>query len=86
MKRPAKTDALDQVDAELLRETLQTRGWQLIRRGVENIINQKVRDLVRPHTEGETATLRGEISALEGVLKLPQQLIEKGAQGAASDG
>lgn len=83
IRRP---EQLDQVDAELIRECTQTPGWQLIRRGIESILNQKVRDLVRPHTEVETATLRGEISAIETVLKMPAELARKGQTGAASDG
>lgn len=81
-----KSDSLDQVDAELIRETLQSPGWQLIKRGIENTLNQKVRDLVRPHTEVETANLRGEIAAIESVLALPGILIQKGKTGPATDG
>lgn len=87
MKQPKqKAEALDQVDAELIRETVQSKGWQLIRRGIQNVGDQKLRDLMRPHTEIETATLRGELAMIEALLKLPEQLIEKGATGAASDG
>ena len=81
-----KADCLDQVDAELIRETTQSPGWQLIKRGIENILTQKVRDLVRPCSEVETASLRGEIQAMETVLKLPEILARKGQAGAPSDG
>lgn len=86
MKQPKpKAEALDQMDAELIRETVQMKGWQLIRRGIQTVGDQKLRDLMRPHTEIETATLRGELSMIEAVLKLPEQLIEKAAMGRASD-
>ena len=81
----SKHGRLDQVDGELIKELLQHRGWQLVKRGIETALNQKVRDLVRPHTEVETANLRGEIAAIEMVLALPASLVQKSKSGAADD-
>jgi hypothetical protein len=80
-----RQDRLDQVDAEHIRMMLGSPGWQLVKRGIEAMMQQKVRDLVRPHTEAETATLRGEIAAIETVLALPESLVQKAKQGAPDE-
>lgn len=77
-----KRDKLDSVDAELIRETLETSGWQLIKRGLENMRDVKMRDLVRQHTETETAQLRGAIDAIERALGIPETLIAEAKNGA----
>ena len=85
MSPQRKQDRLDQVDGELIKEMVQSRGWQLVKRGIQTALTQKVRDLVRPHTEVETANLRGEIAAIEMVLLLPQSLIQKSKSGAIDE-
>lgn len=75
-------DQLDVVDAELIRETLETSGWQLIKRGLENMRDVKMRDLVRIHTETETASLRGAIEAIDRALGVPEALIQEAKNGA----
>lgn len=78
MTRARKAERLDRVDSELIRETLQSPGWQLIKRGLEKMLDRKVRDLVRPQTEVETANCRGAIGAIETALEMPQILIQEG--------
>lgn len=85
MSDKRKQDRLDQVDGELIKEMLHSPGWQLVKRGIETALTQKMRDLVRPHTEVETANLRGEIAAIEMVLALPVSLVQKSKSGAADD-
>ena len=81
MSRARKPERLDHMDVEMIRDTLQTAGWQLIRERLEKEHGRKVRDLVRPQTEVETATLRGAIAALETALKVPEILIQEGKSG-----
>lgn len=78
-----KLDKLDAVDAELIRETIRSAGWQLIRQGMQKMLEQKMRDLVRPQTEVETAHCRGQITAIETALNIPQILIQEGKNADA---
>ncbi len=71
-KDPAQIDA---VDAEQIQEMLDSPGWQWIKLALEMKQQEKMRDLVRPHTEVQTATLRGEIDALGIAAAMPQVLI-----------
>ncbi len=76
-------DQMDAVDAEQIQETLDSPGWRWVKRGLENYRDIKMRDLVRTHTEIETATLRGEIAAAERAIAMPQALIAEARKGGA---
>lgn len=77
MKKPVK---LDGVDAEHLREVLDSPGWQLIKQRLMKTLEGKMRDLVRPQNEVETATLRGAIQSLELAIKVPEILVQESLQ------
>lgn len=77
-RRKRKAERLDPVDAELIKETLRSPGWQLIKQGLLNMIRKKTDDLVRPQNEVETAALRGAIEALRSVLSVPEILVREG--------
>lgn len=77
MKQP-KRDRLDALDSELIKETEETRGWQLIRRRLLEVHAKKLGELVQPQTEIETATTRGFISGVALALKVPAILIAEG--------
>ena len=72
-----KPEQLDALDSELIQETLGSLGWQLIKQGLENMRNAKIRDLVRPCSEMETAQLRGAIEAIESAINLPSTLMKQ---------
>lgn len=74
MSKPRK---LDSIDAEHIQEVLDSAGWQLIKQRLMKTLDGKMRDLVRPQLEIETATLRGAISSLELALKVPEILIQE---------
>lgn len=74
-------DQLDPVDAEHIQEMLDSPGWHWIKRGLENYRDIKMRDLTRPHSEVETATLRGEIAAAERALGMPAAMMAEARKG-----
>jgi hypothetical protein len=84
-KRPRKRIVLDRVDAEAIRETLQTRGWKLFTLRLQAMRASKMLDLEQGHTEVETANLRGYIEALRAVGSIPDILIREGMKVPAED-
>jgi len=66
----------------MIRDTLQTTGWQLIKRGLESMRDRHIRDLVRPQGELETAKLRGAIAAIDQALAMPETIIAQTKNGA----
>ena len=77
MRSPRKPPRLDRMDAELIEETIQSPGWQLIQQGMRKMLDRKKNDLVRPQTEMETASARGAIAALETALQIPEILMQE---------
>lgn len=75
VRRIKTPESLDAIDAEHIEETLASPGWYWIKFALEEARDVKMRDLVRPHTEVETATLRGSIEALNRAIELPQALM-----------
>jgi hypothetical protein len=84
-KSPRKRIVLDRVDAEAIRETLQTRGWKLITLRLQAMRASKQLDLEQGHTEVETANLRGYIEALRAVGSIPDILIREGMKALTED-
>lgn len=84
-KSPRKRIVLDRVDAEAIRETVQTRGWKLITLRLQKMFSAKQLDLEQGHTEVETANLRGYLEALRAVGSIPDILIREGMKGPAED-
>lgn len=79
-QRRPKPQRLDLVDAELIKETLRSPGWQLIKQGLEKMLQSKTRDLIRPQSEIGTAQLRGAIETIETILDVPQIMIREGTK------
>lgn len=82
LNRPGKfRDQIDPIDAEHIEEMVASRGWAWVKHGIETMRDVKMRDLVRPHSEVETATLRGFIEACERALSMPAALMAEARKG-----
>lgn len=84
-KSPRKRIVLDRVDAEAIRETVQTRGWKLITMRLAKMRSVKQLDLEQGHTEVETANIRGYLEALRAVGSIPDILIREGMKAPTED-
>ena len=75
-------------DAELVRETLASQGWQLIRERIERAAAIKASELLQPLDQVKTATLRGEVAGLKLALEIPAIVMQeaKGASDGEIDG
>lgn len=82
MPNPRKRDRVDLVDAELIEETLRSRGWQLIEQRIAETVAAQMRALIQPQTEIETATLRGLISGLQLAVSVPKILKNEAKESA----
>lgn len=80
--RSKKRDKLDGVDAEHIRQTAETFGWQLIRERLLRTVAGKVEELKRPLDAIQTATARGMIEGLELALNVPRILEAEGEKNA----
>lgn len=69
---------LDGIDAEQVQRTTQSRGWQLITERLNKTLAGMVTDLERPHSEVDTATIRGTIAGLRLALGVPKILMVEG--------
>lgn len=76
MRRDRRTGhaTLERIDGEAVHEMTQGRGWKLLVLRLRAMREQKLRELVAVQTELATATLRGSISTLDTILKLPDIL------------
>lgn len=83
-KRPRKYK-LDQVDAEGIRETLQTRGWKLFGARVEKLRESKRRELEQELDAVQTAKVRGFLEALNTVAAIPDILMREGTKRPEED-
>lgn len=70
-------DELDNLDLERLQEYVRSRGHRLVKERVAHLRESKLRDLVRPQTEIETATLRGILMGIDSVMSIPEILIKE---------
>lgn len=77
MARNRAKGPMDSVDAEHVRDMIQTRGWQLYQQRMEETLRRKVADLAHDQTETATAKLRGEIAAFVLALGVPAILIKE---------
>lgn len=73
MKR-SRRDKLDGIDADHVRETIESPGWQLIRQRIERELSLKIAELVRPLDPVKTAQVRGMIEAFKTALDIPRIL------------
>lgn len=74
MARKKRSDRLDGIDAEHVRQTVESPGWQLIRQRIERTISLKVSELLQPLEPVKTTQVRGMIEALTLVLDIPRIL------------
>lgn len=72
---------LDGRDTESLEILLRSHGWQLVEQRINRELEKQQADLERPHSEGETAAIRGKIEMLRLTLRLPQQLRTESMKG-----
>ncbi|HLG99843.1 MAG TPA: hypothetical protein VKX49_26270 [Bryobacteraceae bacterium] len=66
-----RREKLDGIDHDHISQVIDSRGWQLIRRRIEETRDRKMRELVNPLDPVDTAKLRGEIRGLEVALSVP---------------
>ncbi len=76
---------LDPVDAEQIQEMLDSPGWALVKRGLEQFKEVMMRDLTRDHTEIETAKLRGAIESATQALGMPAAIQAEARKGGKKD-
>jgi len=77
MERKRRQDKLDGIDYRNISTTIGSAGWQLIRERLQLALARKVDDLVLPHNETETATIRGFIAGLKTALEIPAILLKE---------
>jgi hypothetical protein len=77
-----RRDKLDGIDADEIRKTTASPGWQLIRQRVETALTGKLAELEQPSDAVATAQLRGFIAGLRLALKVPEILIREGEDRA----
>lgn len=68
----------DEIDREHLRQTLETRGWQIIEQSIREIAGRKLQSLRQDLDPVQTAKVRGFLDALDHVLALPKTLLKEG--------
>ncbi len=83
-RKPPKRK-LDQVDAEAIRETLETRGWKLFGARVEKLRESKRRELELDLSAEATAEVRGFLRALNTVAAIPDILMREGNKRPGED-
>lgn len=77
----SRKDRPDLLDAELIEEMLRSRGWQLTEQRIKETVSTKLRALIQPQSEIETATVRGFIAGLELAAGVPK-ILQKEAKDA----
>ncbi len=75
----------DSGDLDVIQGLVRERGYELLRKRMEQTIEQMVEQLVQPCTEEKTAELRGGIGAIRLCMLMPkilEQEIRKGMKDA----
>ena len=85
MPRKRRSDRLDGIDAEHVRQTCESPGWQLIRQRIERTTSLKVTELLQPLDPVKTAKVRGMIEALNLALDIPR-ILQQEAKENRKDG
>ena len=76
---------LDRVDAEAMREMMETRGWKLFLQRMTVLKQSKHEELEQHQDEVKTATIRGYLDAIRAVASIPDILFREGSRGKVSD-
>jgi hypothetical protein len=76
---------LDRVDAEHIKEMLQTRGWLLFMQRLTGLKESKRSELEQEQSETATAAIRGYLDAIRTVATIPDILMREGSRGKASE-
>lgn len=71
MARKKRSDRLDGIDAEHVRQTVESPGWQLIRQRIDRARDLAVSELLKPLDQVRTAEVRGMIQAFHVTLTIP---------------
>ncbi len=85
MSKNPRKHKLDQVDAEAIRETLETRGWKLFGARVEKLRAFKRQELEQELDAVQTATIRGFLQAINTVAAIPDILMREGSKRPGED-
>lgn len=76
---------LDRVDAEHMREMMETPGWKLFLQRMTTLKQAKHDELEQHQDEVKTATIRGYLDGIRAVASIPDILFREGARGKVSD-
>ena len=85
IRRKVKRHQLDRVDAEAIREMLQSRGWKLFIHRVGRLQASKRIELEQPQAEIDTAGIRGFLEAINAIAAIPDILNREGSRAAAGE-
>lgn len=80
-----RTRGLDGRDTEALDLLLQSRGWQLVEQRLDHELVVQLADLERPHSETDTAGIRGRVAMLRLAKQLPKMLQTESKKGKRDD-
>lgn len=75
----------DRVDAESMREMMETRGWKLFLQRVTVLKQAKHAELEQDQPELKTAAIRGYLEAIRAVASIPDILFREGSRGKATE-
>jgi len=67
----------DEIDREHLKQTLDTRGWQILEQAMRELAGRKLQLLRQDLDAIQTAKVRGYLDALDAVLALPKDLLKE---------
>ena len=79
------TRQLDKIDAEHIRETVETQGYRLIVDRLQARLDALVVDLCTDQSVEKTAKTRGQITEIKTILGLPERLIKEANANPAKD-
>jgi hypothetical protein len=76
---------LDRVDAEAVKEMLESRGWLLFMQRMTALAHSKREELEQEQPELKTAGIRGYLEAVRAIASIPDILFREGSRGKASE-
>lgn len=77
---------LDPIDLDNLEEMTSSGVYKLCEKRLDQVIQQQVAQLVEPHTEAETAMIRGVIKGLRIAQDIPKILRIEASRGEQQNG
>lgn len=79
-EREQRKPRLDAIDLENLDGMTSMGIYKIVKDRISSVRTQKLAELVQPHSEIETATLRGFIEGLDTALRVPE-ILRREAEG-----